>query len=402
MRYQSYLNTACLIIESYKGTEPLSSFLKKFFAADKKYGSKDRKQIAALCYHYFRLGKAVQHISIKERIILATFLCESSNNKFLQFHQPKWNDKVTALVTEKLAIANFPKVITDIFPWKEELSKRIDYWQQSLSFLQQPQLFIRARPGKKNVVIKKIQDAAISFKILEEECIGLLNSTKLDSIIEIDNDAVVQDYNSQKVLNYLKKTINTGQWAVSNDQHPVVAWDCCAASGGKSILAYDILQGNLKLMVSDIRKNILINLKKRFSTAGIKNYNLFTADLTSSNQPAGQAGCQLPVANCKLIICDAPCTGSGTWSRTPEQLYYFNSKLINVFADLQKKIVSNVIPQLAEGGLFFYITCSVFDAENEKVVKFIKKEFHLQLLQVESLTGYDKNADTMFVAVFTR
>jgi hypothetical protein len=34
------------------------------------------------------------------------------------------------------------------------------------------------------------------------------------------------------------------------------------------------------------------------------------------------------------------------------------------------------------------------------IVNFIKEKFHLQLLQMELLKGYDKKADTMFVAVF--
>ena len=400
MRYQSYLNTAGLIIESYKGTEPLSSFLKKFFAADKKYGSKDRKQIAALCYHYFRLGKAVQHMPVNERIILATFLCESSNNDFLKFHRPEWNDKIAATIKEKLSIINAPFSIDDIFPWKDELSEGIGYLQLSMSFLQQPLLFLRIRPGKKDIVVKQFQAVGIRFELIGDDCIALPNATKLDGIVEIDKDVVVQDLNSQRVLDYLKTKVHSSQIAVRKEpevlsSNPASAWDCCAASGGKSILACDILQGNLKLMVSDIRKNSLINLEKRFSTAGIKNYDSFITDLTTANS-------QLPVTNCKLIICDAPCTGSGTWSRTPEQLFYFDSRTINVFADLQKKIVSKATPALAEGGLFFYITCSVFEAENEKITEFIKKEFHLQLLQVESLTGYDKNADSMYVAVFTR
>jgi 16S rRNA (cytosine967-C5)-methyltransferase len=54
------------------------------------------------------------------------------------------------------------------------------------------------------------------------------------------------------------------------------------------------------------------------------------------------------ISNFELIICDAPCTGSGTWSRTPEQLYFFDEKKIEQYALLQKKIVSTIIPRLKE------------------------------------------------------
>lgn len=68
----------------------------------------------------------------------------------------------------------------------------------------------------------------------------------------------------------------------------------------------------------------------------------------------------------------------------------------------QKKIVSNALAHLQLGRLFFYITCSVFKKENEDIVAYIKKEFHLQLFHLELLKGYDKQADTMFTAVFKK
>ena len=157
----------------------------------------------------------------------------------------------------------------------------------------------------------------------------------------------------------------------------------------------DILDGQIELTVSDIRESILSNLKQRLETAGIKNYHSFIADLTI-------ADCELPVAHCPLIICDAPCTGSGTWSRTPEQLYFLKRKTIDVYVAMQQQIVSNVIPHLQQGGTFIYITCSVFKNENEDMVNFIKEKFHLQLLQMELLKGYDKKADSMFTAVFKK
>jgi 16S rRNA (cytosine967-C5)-methyltransferase len=384
MRYHSYLNSAKTIIDSYKGDVPFAAFLKKYFNAHKKYGGNDRKQIATLCYHFFRLGKALPQLPGEEKIIVATFLCEDTGNEFLQFHKPEWNAIITKPLAEKMAIAGF--TAEDIFPWAEALSTGIDAELFRYSFFKQPDLFLRIRPGKKDIVTKKLQDAAIGFEWLNDNCIALPNATKIDVVLEIDREVVVQDLNSQKVLDFLKS---------SGMQHPVTAWDCCAASGGKSILAYDVLEGQIELTVSDIRESTLSNLKNRFETAGIKNYKSFIADLTS-------ADCELPIANCQLLICDAPCTGSGTWSRTPEQLYYLKRKTIDVYVAMQRQIVSNVIPHLQQGGTFIYITCSVFKNENEDVVNFIKEKFHLQVLQMELLKGYDKKADSMFVSVFKK
>ena len=392
MRYHSYLNSAKKIIESYRGDVPFAVYLKKYFNANKKYGGKDRKQIATLCYNFYRLGKAIPKLPVEEKVIATTFLCEQVTNDFLHFHKPEWNEIITKPFAEKIKILGFKTA--DVFPWADELSAGIDFEPFCNSFFIQPDLFLRIRPGKKDTVIKKLQDAAFKFKMLDDDCVALPNSSKLDLILEIDKEVIVQDYNSQRVLNGIKNQ-------VSSNKKPVSVWDCCAASGGKSILAYDILNGEMELTVSDIRESILANLKKRFATAGIKNYKSFNADLLSADTQEAVSR-QLLTANCQLLICDAPCTGSGTWSRTPEQLYYFKQKTIDVYATMQQKIVSHVIPHLLKDGMFIYITCSVFKKENETMVDYIKEKFHLQLLQMEFLKGYDKKADSMFVAVFKK
>jgi len=386
MRYHSYLNSAKTIIEAYKGDIPFAAFLKKYFNANKKYGGKDRKQIAALCYNFYRLGKAVPQLPVEEKIIVAVFICETTHSEFLQFHKPEWNDIITKPLAEKIAIAGF--TAEDVFPWAEALSDGMDAELFRYSFFTQPDLFLRIRPGNKETVIKKLQDAGIEFNIAGDDCLALPNSTKVDAVLEIDREVVIQDLNSQKVLNFLKDE-------AKHIEQPVSVWDCCAASGGKSILAFDTLYGKVDLTVSDIRESILSNLKNRFETAGIKSYQSFIADLTADDfQPSS--------ADFQLIICDAPCTGSGTWSRTPEQLYYLKRKTVDEYVAMQQQIVSRVIPQLLPGGLLIYITCSVFKHENEEIVDFIKEKFHLQLLQMELLKGYDKKADSMFVAVFSK
>jgi len=393
MRFHSYLNSAKKIIGSYEGGVPFSVFLKKYFSAHKKYGSKDRKHVATLCYHFFRLGKALPGVPVEEKIITAVFLCEQTGNDFLQFHKPEWNDLAARPLSEKMTVAGF--MAAAVFPWQQELSDGVVFHSYCSSFFTQPDLFLRIRPGKKNEVIKKLREAGLTFEWKDENAVALPNASKLDGLIELDKEAVVQDYNSQQVLNFINNPL-------PGFMYPLSVWDCCAASGGKSILAYDILDGRMQLIVSDIRESILLNLKKRFSAAGIKNYHSFIADLQTANcQPAYRTG-RLPATDCELIICDAPCTGSGTWSRSPEQLYFFKKEMIADYAGKQKQIVTNVIPQLKTGGLFIYITCSVFKKENEEIVNFIIEKFHLQLLHMELLKGFDKKADSMFTAIFSK
>jgi 16S rRNA (cytosine967-C5)-methyltransferase len=366
---------------TYTAGQPFAAHLKKYFSADKKYGSRDRKQISHLCYCYFRLGKMKADWPVEKRILLGWILCAGNQDELIAQMPVELADQMRSIRQEQYAIE-------ELFPWKEELSKEIDHEEFCRSFLVQPDLFLRIRPGKEKTVIAKMKDAGIDFKQLSAMSVSLPNSTKIENIIELNKDAVVQDYNSQAIGSFLENL----QFKIYNQKLSV--WDCCAASGGKSIMAKDKL-GDIDLVVSDIRENILQNLKKRFSEAGIKNYTSIVADL---------ANCPLSTIKSpfNLIIADVPCTGSGTWGRTPEQLFSFEKKKINEYADKQKKIMSTIIPALDKQGYLLYITCSVFRSENEEIVDYIKQQFSLEPVRMEILKGYDKKADTMFAALLRK
>lgn len=380
------------ILSSYSGDEPFAIFLKLYFSQNKKYGSRDRKQIAHLCYCYFRTAPHYQEESvlscsgIEEEILRGLFLCSAERNEILQMLKPEWNEKVNFSVEEKLKLLSGENSFNGIFPWKNELSNGMDHEKFCRSFLVQPDLFLRLRPGKKEIVCRKLDAAGISYRTITDTCLALNNSEKIDAVVELDREAVIQDYNSQQTGDYFQLVRNPGTT-------PLEAWDCCAGSGGKSIMLSDLIPG-VHLAVSDKRENILFNLRKRFERAGIKKYKSFVADLIKNGN--------FRKGNFDLILADVPCTGSGAWSRTPEQLHFFDEKKIDEYASLQKKIVSNVIPHLKHESFFIYITCSVFRKENEEAAEFIKEHFNLKLIKMELLNGYEMKADSMFIAVFRK
>lgn len=367
----------------YNGGEPFASFLKKYFAVHKKYGSRDRKQISHLCYSFFRTGNMCSEAETGDRLLAALFLCSNEPQEILQQLRPEWNQQITLPPDEKLKISMPGCRPEDIFPFDEELSAAIVKNVFILSHLIQPDFFLRLRPQREETVKNKLVDAGIAFVPVTANCLALPNASKTDKVIALNREAVVQDYSSQQIATFFPPVLNEGR---------VPVWDCCAASGGKSILLHDLFPG-VDLTVSDIRDSIIINLRKRFKEAGIAQYKSFVADLSS-----GTGRNAMPAF--RFIMADVPCSGSGTWGRTPEQLVYFKKEKIDEYASLQKRIVSTVIPQLLPGGYLLYITCSVFKKENEDAVDFIQNRFHLRLEKMGTLAGFDKKADTMFAALF--
>ncbi|MGZ5190723.1 MAG: Fmu (Sun) domain-containing protein, partial [Flavisolibacter sp.] len=382
MRSHSYINTTKRIIDEYDGSIPLSSFLKQFFKEEKKFGSTDRKQIAHACYCYYRVGKAFESFSIDEKILRGIFLCSHSENIFLKELKHEWIERVKDSNEEKISILDAREEVEKLFPFTNELSNDVKSKEFYISFLIQPDLFLRLRPGKKQIVISQLKQAGVEFEMKGDDCISIANQTKIDEILHLDADAVVQDFNSQKVLQPLQNILPANK--------SFSAWDCCAASGGKSILLLDRFP-KAEITVSDVRESILINLKKRFRHAAINNYSSFIIDLSSDNVTLKN--------KFDLVICDAPCSGSGTWNRTPEQLFYFQNDKIDYYSTLQKKIAMNASAQLKSEGYFLYVTCSVFEKENEEVVEFISKNTSLKLVKMEYLKGYDQKADTLFTAL---
>ena len=382
MKAINQLKTFQRILDEYPAETPLSKFLPGFYRQNKQMGSTDRRIASRLVYNYFRLGRALPDLIAEERLFIAEFFCNTQLNSFLQHFKPEWAACIHFGIDEKL---NMVKAVhpdfklDDIFPWAGQLSAGIDKEAFLRSFFIQPDLFIRVQKGFETQVKVALAAAEIVFKDEGNGCFALPNGTRLENIFPNQHFYEVQDLSSQLTADYFRPQ-KWDYW-----------WDACAASGGKSLLLYD-LEPTIKLVVSDIRESILSNLDERFQQVGLRKYQKKLLDLTQNNDLL------LHDYAFDGIILDAPCSGSGTWGRTPEMISQFDSYKIEFFQKLQQSIVRNVAKHLKPGKPLIYITCSAFKAENEDVVNFMIKELGLKLQEQTVLKGYENKADTMFVA----
>lgn len=372
MKYDNQLRYASDIIGKYDGKIPLSAWLKDFFRLNKQMGSSDRRTVSEMVYGFYRLGHNLPK-PIEDRILW--FILHSENIPFVKEY-----------FSQKISERNYEFDNDRIFPFKKFLSQGINENEYSSSFLVQPNLFIRIRPGYAKTVLDKLHLHDIPFKECGDDCIELANATKVEQLLELDKEAVVQDKSSQETGRFIADA------AKMMPSNPAV-WDCCSASGGKSIMAHDLLK-RLQLTVSDKREAIMQNLRKRFTTAGIHQYTSFVADLVDMQT-------KIPSGEYDLVIADVPCSGSGTWARTPEQLYFFKEESIAYYSGLQKRIVSKVIPSVKPDGLLLYITCSVFADENEENASYFEEKLNLKMIDAALIRGYDQKADTLYAALFT-
>lgn len=382
MKALNQLKTFQRILSQYPADTPLGKFLPGFFRMNKQMGSTDRKVASRLIYNYFRLGKALPSLPDDERLLVAEFLCNNQVNSFIQHFKPEWAACIGFNLDEKIAIiksAHPDFKLSDVYPWADRLSAGIDRDAFLKSFFIQPDLFIRVRKGFEQQVKNELKKAEITFKDEGNNCFSLPNGTRLENIFPKQHWFEVQDMSSQQTGQFFKPQ-KWEQW-----------WDACAASGGKSLLLNE-QEPDLKLVVSDIRESILANLDERFDQVGLRRYQKKLLDLTENPDP------YMHDYAFDGIILDAPCSGSGTWGRTPEMISQFNPVRIDFFQRLQQSIIPNVVKYLKADKPLIYITCSAFKAENEDTVDFMVSELGLKVESQQVLKGYEHKADTMFVA----
>jgi len=385
-KYENQLRTFLRILEAYPETMQLSRFLPGYFREHKNMGSGDRRTASRLLYNYFRLGKACADLPPAERLMFAEYLCEGEESLFLQALQPDLYAEADRPLDERIEFLenNTDFKIEDVYPFTGHFSKGLESRQFLLSLFQQPDLFIRVHPGKMALVQAKLNQNEVPYQQVNDHCLALPNRVKLDQLFSTtDRLFEVQDLSSQRAGEYFKPS-KYDYW-----------WDACAASGGKSLHLFH-QEPTIKLMVSDVRENILENLDERFRAAGLKAYQKKILDLTKD------PSLFLHSYSFDGIILDAPCTGSGTWGRSPELISQFNDRQIATFQRLQRMIAANVVKFMKEDKPLVYITCSIFAEENEDNVEYFMKTFNLKLESMELIRGYDKKADSMFVARLIR
>ncbi|MGN5954280.1 RsmB/NOP family class I SAM-dependent RNA methyltransferase [Sphingobacterium lactis] len=368
-------------LESYSFKEPFARFLTQFYKLNKQMGSSDRRMNSRYCYNYFRIGKALLSLNVKDRLCIAEFLCEQQS-AVVAVLQPEWLTRTQESLLAKIEYIQsiYGDFLQDVFPFASELSPSIDRDAFVSSHFIQPDLFIRVQRGQLDRVVKELNKHEISFESLGEHTLVLPNGTNLQQLHKIEGLYEVQDLSSQQTLNGVD-VLPKSSW-----------WDCCAASGGKALMLLD-KEPDIKLLVSDIRLSILRNLDERFERAGIKTY--YRKKILDLSIPVTQ---QIGGEHFDAILLDAPCSGSGTWGRSPEMLSKFKGEEIARFAELQFQIAKNVLPFLKVGKPLIYITCSVYEKENEAVVNRLAETYGLKIEAMESIIGYNKKADSMFVA----
>lgn len=123
--------------------------------------------------------------------------------------------------------------------------------------------------------------------------------------------------------------------------------DYCAGGGGKSLAL--AARADVQVIAHDAVPARMADLPDRAERAGTR------IELVPPGKLRGTYD---------LVVADVPCSGSGTWRRTPDAKWRLTPEVLERLRQTQRDILSKVAPMVAPGGHLAYMTCSLFDAEN--------------------------------------
>ena len=132
--------------------------------------------------------------------------------------------------------------------------------------------------------------------------------------------------------------------------------DLCAAPGGKTLQAAELLPAGAKITASDISAN-----RQKLTRENLQLRHIDAE--TPVSKPEKLSG------SFDFVIADVPCSNSGVFRRRPDALWRFSEKSLAEVMKLQKEIVCQAARLTAPGGYLLLSTCSIEADENEALGK---------------------------------
>jgi 16S rRNA (cytosine967-C5)-methyltransferase len=134
--------------------------------------------------------------------------------------------------------------------------------------------------------------------------------------------------------------------------------DACSAPGGKSCHILETCE--VELLSLDVEAERLRRVEDNLRRLGLR-ANIMVGNAA---QPEWFDG--------KLfdrILADVPCSASGIVRRHVDMKWLRRPQDLVTFAKTQQEILSNLWQMLAKGGKLLYVTCSIFQQENEMQIQ---------------------------------
>jgi 16S rRNA (cytosine967-C5)-methyltransferase len=209
--------------------------------------------------------------------------------------------------------------------------------------------------------------------------------------VELAPDAVRISDSSHRVFE--TKAMKTGRLQVQDVGSQLIAEVCrppggslegrivadvCAGAGGKTLALADLVGNSGRVLAGDRSRRRLSQARERVRELSVRN--------VSFPHP-------LPLSEADVLLVDAPCSGTGSLGREPDQKWKLTPKAITDFQATQLGLLEELGRETRPGALLVYATCSLLPEENDAVVQgFLEKSPDFTLEPVAPVLGPERAA----------
>ena len=158
--------------------------------------------------------------------------------------------------------------------------------------------------------------------------------------------------------------------AAASHAAPQRIWDACAAPGGKTAVLAE-RHPHAEILATDISSRRLQSMQRRLNSQ-LPQQKIRTLVADAMQLPPAEG-------DFDLILCDVPCSGTGTLARNPEIRHRLEPADLKRQSIRQSEILNAALRRLKPGGRLVYSTCSLEPEENEAVIQSVltQKAFHV-------------------------
>lgn len=175
----------------------------------------------------------------------------------------------------------------------------------------------------------------------------------------------VQEASSMFVAHVLRQLIHT----------PVLMLDLCAAPGGKTTAARAALPEGSLLFANEptrLRASVLSENVQKFGHPDMVVTHNFPADYQKSGMIFD------------VVLADVPCSGEGMFRKDATAIDEWSPQHVEKCRQLQRSIIEDIWPCLAEGGLLIYSTCTFNAHEDEENANWIAETLGADFIAIDT------------------
>jgi 16S rRNA (cytosine967-C5)-methyltransferase len=332
------------------GTLRFYGFLSKILDAllNKPIEDIQIRYLLLIALYQLQYTKAAHHAvvdfavnSVRKKNPAASGLVNAILRNFLR----KKNELLTSVMRTEEGKYSYPQW------WISAL--KLQYGKQAEDILlagnQHPPMALRVNRRKTSVAdyLYKLKETGIEAHQANPNAIVLEQPLQVDKLPGFRDGMVsVQDAGAQYAAYLLD---------VSDDMRVL---DACAAPGGKS--AHLLELAKIELLALD--KDALRLERVR------ENMQRLQLNATLLRGDAAQPADWWDGIKFQRILADVPCSATGVVRRHPDIKWLRRAADIESFAQQQQQILKALWPLLEAGGKLLYVTCSIFEQENQQVI----------------------------------